>query len=209
MKILFCKISSMKYYKGVCQADQAYNGGSYVLENGFGHEEFNFLPIYTETDQMVCFGFVEPKSNRGKTNTMHIEKIEGCALLKKEPMVEDVLVVWCATRERGDTTVVGWYKHAEVWRDLQPWIVPWDDGREEERYYNIKASAQDCTLLPQGERNLHKWWVPTAQYTRSFGFGQSMVWYPVQEEAKDYLRKLVDSIEEYTGENWLERYPNL
>lgn len=199
----------MKYYKGVCQADQAYNGGSYVLENGFGHEEFNFLPIYTETDQMVCFGFVEPKSNRGKTNTMHIEKIEGCALLKKEPMVEDVLVVWCATRERGDTTVVGWYKHAEVWRDLQPWIVTWDDGREEERYYNIKASAQDCTLLPQGERNLHKWWVPTAQYTRSFGFGQSMVWYPVQEEAKDYLRKLVDSIEEYTGENWLERYPNL
>lgn len=208
MKILFCKISFMKYYKGVCQADQAYNGGSYVLENGFGHEEFNFLPIHTETDQMVCFGFVEPKSNRGKTNTMHIEKIEGCALLKKEPMVEDVLVVWCATRERGDTTVVGWYKHAEVWRDLQPWIVTWDDGREEERYYNIKASAQDCTLLPQGERNLHKWWVPTAQYTRSFGFGQSMVWYPVQEEAKDYLRKLVDSIEEYTGENWLERYPN-
>ena len=199
----------MKYYKGVCQADQAYNGGSYVLENGFGHEEFNFLPIHTETDQMVCFGFVEPKSNRGKTNTMHIEKIEGCALLKKEPMVEDVLVVWCATRERGDTTVVGWYKHAEVWRDLQPWIVTWDDGREEERYYNIKASAQDCTLLPQGERNLHKWWVPTAQYTRSFGFGQSMVWYRVQEEAKDYLRKLVDSIEEYTGENWLERYPNL
>ena len=199
----------MKYYKGVCQADQAYNGGSYVLENGFGHEEFNFLPIHTETDQMVCFGFVEPKSNRGKTNTMHIEKIEGCALLKKEPMVEDVLVVWCATRERGDTTVVGWYKHAEVWRDLQPWIVTWDDGREEECYYNIKASAQDCTLLPQGERNLHKWWVPTAQYTRSFGFGQSMVWYPVQEEAKDYLRKLVDSIEEYTGENWLERYPNL
>lgn len=158
---------------------------------------------------MVCFGFVEPKSNRGKTNTMHIEKIEDCALLKKEPMVEDVLVVWCATRERGDTTVVGWYKHAEVWRDLQPWIVTWDDGREEERYYNIKASAQDCTLLPQGERNLHKWWIPTAQYTRSFGFGQSMVWYPVQEEAKDYLRKLVDSIEEYTGENWLERYPNL
>ena len=65
----------MKYYKGVCQADQAYNGGSYVLENGFGHEEFNFLPIHTETDQMVCFGFVEPKSSRGKTNTMHIEKI--------------------------------------------------------------------------------------------------------------------------------------
>lgn len=208
MKILFCKISSMKYYKGVCQADQAFNGGSYVLENGFGHEEFNFLPIHTETDQLVCFGFVEPKTNRGKTNTLHIEKIEGCTLLKKEPVVEDVLVVWCATRERGDTTVVGWYKHAEVWRDLQTWFVTWDDGSEEERYYNVKASAQDCTLLPQGERNLHKWWVPTAQYTRSFGFGQSMVWYPVQDEAKDYIRKLLDSIDGYTGENWLERYPN-
>ena len=34
MKVLFCKISSMKYYKGASQKDVPYNGGSYVNENG-------------------------------------------------------------------------------------------------------------------------------------------------------------------------------
>ena len=38
------------------------------------------------------------------------KKIDGCANLKNEPFVEDVLVIWCATRLQGDVTVVGWYK---------------------------------------------------------------------------------------------------
>ena len=38
-------------------------------------------------------------------------------------------------------------------------------------------------------------------------FGQSMVWYPVEEEAKPYLAKLLDSIDSYNEENWLRRFP--
>ena len=38
-----------------------------------------------------CLGFVEPKSNKGRRNTFHIENIEGCAALKDEPFAEDVL----------------------------------------------------------------------------------------------------------------------
>ena len=37
-------------------------------------------------------------------------------MMKHEPCVDDVLVVWCATRLQGDATMVGWYKHATVWR---------------------------------------------------------------------------------------------
>ena len=45
MRILFCKISSMKYYKGHCDEDVPVNGGKYVAEHGYGHEEYNFTPI--------------------------------------------------------------------------------------------------------------------------------------------------------------------
>ena len=97
MRILFCKISSMKYYKGTCKQDEPQFGGRFVEENGYGHEEFNFLPIEMEgVSEPECVGFVEPKSNRGVRNTLHIEKIEGCEALKKEPCVDDVLVIWCA-----------------------------------------------------------------------------------------------------------------
>jgi hypothetical protein len=208
MRILFCKISSMKYYKGACDLDVPMYGGKFVEENGYGHEEFNFLPIEMEgIAEPECVGFVEPKSNRGIRNTLHIEKIEGCAAMKKEPLVDDVLVIWCAKRDRGDVTVVGWYKHATVWRDVQDWTIMFDNGMEEERGYNVRAKASDCTLLPSGERNRAIWSIPSAKYTGAYGFGQSMVWYPTEPEAENYLTRLRKNIESYCDENWLNKWP--
>jgi len=208
MRILFCKISSMKYYKGHCDEDVPVNGGKYVAEHGYGHEEYNFTPILVQGEsETECLGFVEPKSNSGTRNTFHLEKIDGCANLKNEPFVEDVLVIWCATRLQGDVTVVGWYKHATVWRDLQSWTLEWNDG-EEERFQNVRAKAADCTLLPVGERNRHIWSIPTAKRTKAYGFGQSMVWYPTEPKAQPFVSRLVENIDNYCGENWLDTYPN-
>jgi len=197
----------MRYYKGHCDADIPVNGGKYVKEYGFGHEEYNFMPVSIDGERETeCLGFVEPKANSGVRNTFHLEKIEGCANLKDEPFVEDVLVVWCATRLQGDITVVGWYQHAVVWRDLQGWTLAAGDG-EEERAYNVRAKAADCTLLPAGERNRRIWWVPSAKYTKVYGFGQSMVWYPTEPKAQPFLSRLVENITSYRGENWLDTYP--
>ena len=216
MKILFCKISSMKYYKGHCIEDMPRFGGEYVDENGFGHEEYNFMPIPMEDeDGPQCVGFVEPKSNRGVRNTLHLENIDGCRLCAKEECVSGVLVVWCAKREIGMTrsgapkygiTVVGWYKNACVWRDLQGWVLV-RDGAEEERCFNVMAAAEDCVLLPDGRRNWHGWNVPLAKNTKTCGFGQAMVWYAAEPQAQDYVQRLVQAIEEYSGENWLNEYP--
>lgn len=206
MKMLFCKISYMKYYKGHCDTDIPINGGQYVREHGFGHEEYNFMPVSMEGELEECLGFVEPKSNRGKRNTFHLENIEGCAAIEDEPFVDDVLVIWCATRQQKDTTVVGWYKHATVWRDLQSWRLLREEG-EENRCYNVWARASDCTLLPVRERNDYKWSIPSARRTRSFGFGQAMVWYPTEEAAKPYLARLIESINSYNEENWLYQFP--
>jgi len=208
MKILFCKISSMKYYKGACDEDIPVNGGSFVAENGFGHEEFNFCPFEMDgSDDLECVGFVEPKSNRGSRNTFHIERIEGCEAYSREPYIDDVLVVWCAKSYKGEVTVVGWYKHATVWRNLLDWTLDFPD-HSEERYYNVRAKASECVLLPEGERNRHIWSVPLAKRTGSYGFGQSMVWYPTEPEAEQYLSRLLESMDEYSGDNWLNKYPS-
>ncbi len=46
MRILFCNIAWMKYYKGDAKGnDHPQGGGSFVAENQYAHEEFNFHPI--------------------------------------------------------------------------------------------------------------------------------------------------------------------
>ena len=99
MRILFCKISAMKFYKGVIPGkDEAFNGGSFVKEHGEGNEQYNFAPVISEDGQAYCLGFVETKSSsKGKHNELHIENIQGCDLLKDDQEVDDVLVIWCAT----------------------------------------------------------------------------------------------------------------
>lgn len=108
----------MKYYKGVCKKDKPYNGGKFVDENGYGHKEFNFFPRIIKNNDIFgekeyCFGFVETKStSQNRSNELHIEKIRECERFKKEDKVDDILVVWCATSNLNETTVVGWYRNA-------------------------------------------------------------------------------------------------
>lgn len=210
MRVLFCKISNMKYYKGVCDNDKPEYGGSYVKENGYGHEEYNFQSFEKNgPGEAECLGFVEPKSNRGKRNTLHIENIEGCSAMKEEECVEDVLVIWCAKQLEGHIAVVGWYKHACVWRNLQDWTYIHPDGEKEYREFNVRAKAEDCVLIPHNRRRNNKWEIKPASYTKAYGFGQSMVWYPTQPEAKVFLNKLIENIENYTGDNHLNEYPEM
>ena len=81
------------------------------------------------------------------------------------------------------------------------------DGTEVERCYNVRAKASDCTLLPSGERNRAIWSIPSAKYTGAYGFGQSMMWYPTEPEARNYLTRSLSNIENYRDENWLNKYP--
>ena len=59
-------------------------------------------------------------------------------------------------------------------------------------------------LLPQGERHRYIWDAPTAK-KRTYGFGQSMVWYATEENAAAYIEKLTKQISEYSGENWIDK----
>ena len=203
MKILFCKITAMRYYKGVCDEDQPHNGGSFVEENGYGVEEFNFDAVTTADGKQMCFGFVETKhKNDGQSKSLRFENISGCEMLKREDLVEDVLVVWCATMVPNRSAVVGWYKNSTVYREYL-------ELEFENRYFqpfNIVANKEDCVLLPYGTRNRFEWRVPSAR-KRSYGFGQSLVWYAREEEAQKYVSDLITTINEYDGENWIDKRP--
>lgn len=122
-----------------------------------------------------CLGFVETKGTLvGKANQLHVEKILGFGdSFRKEPCVSGVTVIWCATSDLNETTVVGWYKNALVFWAYQVF----SDESNQERVYNVIAKAEDCVLLPQGTRHRHIWSVLSKKYTKAFGFGQALLWY--------------------------------
>ena len=200
MRILFCKVSCMKYYKGASDKDIPYNGGSYVAEHGRGHEEYNFEPVDFDDGKTYCLGFVETKStSKSKLNELHIEKISGCELLKKDEFVEGVLVVWCATTDLNETSVVGWYKNATVFRNYE--VQEFENGYIQ--HFNVIAEKNNCVLLPEEQRHRHIWDAPVAK-KRTYGFGQSLIWYAREENAQNYISKLVKNINGYSGNNWVD-----
>ena len=206
MRILFCNIAWMKEYRGNEDGnDTPLNGGSYVDETGNAHEKYNFFPIHFEGEEdSYCLGFFETKSHNGKdVNQMHIENIAGCELCKKEESVEDVLVVYCAKHPAHNfTTVVGWYKHATVFRNYQE--IEFGEG--DFQSYNAIAKTKDCVLLPTSARSkILQWKVPRKTGGCAYGFGRANVWYAREDDKglKEFLERLSSQIESYSGENMI------
>lgn len=224
MRVLFCNIAWMKYYKGNPNGmDPLIGGGSYVNEYNDAHEKYNFeaIPLTEEVCGLpageYCLGFVETKTTNGKTrNQLNIEKISGCEACKKEAQAEDILVIYCARYLDSfvpETYVVGWYKHATVYRRYQLIEFSDDDGNTYPQDYNAIAKKEDCVLLPKSARRKTQWKVPRKKKGVAYGFGQSNVWYATDKEKNVYLQNFLDrivkQITEYDEENWLEKYPEM
>ena len=219
MRVLFCNIAWMNYYKGIIPGvDEPYGGGSYVLENQDAHEKYNFDPLHIEledgTERDACFGFTETKTSKsGKRQDLHIEKIEGCEACAKEDFVEDVTVIYCAARPyQNFTSVVGWYRHANVYRQYQELIIPQPDGTDYYQYFNAEALKENCVLLPKEERRITKWRVPRRQKGAPFGFGRANEWFAAgrneNQMLDEFLKKTIEKIDNYQGENWIDIDPD-
>lgn len=216
MRLIFCNIAWLDYYKGIfAGVDEPVGGGDYVKKTGDAHEKYNFeaVEIYGDTER-YCLGFVETKTTKKSRNQLHIEKIRGCESLSNEDMVEDVLVIYCAKHPAHNfTTVVGWYKHATVYRYYQQMEFPSSIPEETEAFiqeYNAIAKAKDCVLLPRRERSLYsKWSIPKRSSGAKYGFGQSNIWFAQEENEllEKFLDQLITRINEYDGDNWLNDYP--
>lgn len=214
MRILFCNIAWMLYYKGSRKGvDDLIGGGSFVDENQDGSESHNFDPfllIHEDgEEEEVCRGFVVTKKSRsGADQALHIERLEGCEALRTVDSVEDVLVIYCAAHPFNNfTSIVGWYRGATVYRYYQEGVNE-DDGNYI-RLYNAVAPRENCVLLPVQERRPVMWKVPRRQTGASYGFGQANIWFAEGREENKlldrFLTRIVNQIENYNGENWVNQ----
>ncbi len=196
MKILFCKIVHMKYYKGKTIIDKPYGRLRYIMP-----EIHNFNPHFIERiGKKVCSG-----DARYGDYTSPSEKLS-------EDTIDDVLVVYFTTTETKENIIVGWYKHATVERYLYKCTF-----LDKEHYflnYNMLADYENCVLLPYDMRIL--WKSPYSKY-RSYVYGFSQLdtwykfeekWYNVEEKIENYPEELIERINTYNGENWIDKYPD-
>lgn len=180
-RILFANIGWMVHYNGLSAGDSITGGGSFQDEGKL--EVFNFQNL-----EGWCYGYVQTV-RFGQVNLQRI--YADCD--NSSDRLEDVLVVWTARRpDSGGTYIVGWYKHAIVYKDYQD-----SNSVERNRYkYNIKAKASDCTLLNVDHRTLA---VPRA-HSQDGGMGQSNVWYADKDipEIKKFRNDVIDYVDSST-----------
>ncbi len=219
MRIVFCNIAWMKYYRGILDngIDVPVTGGTYARRTNDVLERYNFIGTKLKKGDIVnkagnyCLGYMEVKASGNSKNQLNIDKIPGCELLGDECVAENILVVFCATHpDHKFTTVVGWYENATVYRDYQSIYMKSEDGEEYEQLFNAVATVEDCVLLPMRERSRKAvWGVPRQQLGASYGFSRSNVWYPQNKDDNmnlaSFLNRMVKQIKEYSDENWMNK----
>lgn len=183
MNILFCNIAWMKNYEGITEEDKPRNGGSYVTKNGNAYESNNFKNYngkyygYVRVDGSINLNKYYPNATK---NTSYLD---------------DVLIIWCAKSELKGTVIIGWYKHARVYRDEQHLYSESDN-----LYYRFEADANNCNLLSEDERIY-----PIGRASKvgkGKGFGQSNIWYANEEIAqKEVVPQVIKYIEEFETKN--------
>jgi len=171
MPLIFCNIGWMRNYNGI-SGDSIERGGKYN-QHSIGHEVCNFT-----NNRGNVYGYVQPVGE-----TIKIEKIGAS---KKDAKIDGVTVVWTAGPENGGTVVVGWYKNATVYRNLQsidhPNALQTKNGVTS---YRVKASWDKAVLLPVEKRELI---IPRAV---KGGIGQSNVWFADKEESQEIVNQVV------------------
>lgn len=178
--LLLLRTAWMDRYRGKQGGDTMVHGGSFVADNEYGHEMFNFLPFKGR-----CCGYVRPPGwadDLAKGTTIDIQRLGGTPGAES---VAGVLAVWVATHPDGGGLVVGWYKNATIYRDWQE--TPPDParhyGEDEEFGFYATARTEDAVLLPAHERLFP---VPKA---KEGGFGQANVFYAADRTKHRKLRE--------------------
>jgi hypothetical protein len=184
--MLFFRIGWMSHYEGQLNTDPITSGGSYITKHGYGHEIMNFKPFRGRV-----YGFGQP---RGKQ--IAIERIGQ----PKNDAMTGVLVVWVATPTEGGTVIIGWYKNATVYRNVQE--LPRGSHRKykgESLGYFVSAKKENAHLLPNDERVF-------SVSRQTGGMGQANVWYVDDEKTHREFRHKVLS---YINTGQLPKRPRL
>ena len=176
-KMIFCNTGWMEYYQG----GPIYGGGSFVKENGYGWEIYNFKEIDGR-----MYGYAQAM---GANNLKRLD----CEVNRDDEYVKDVLVVFTATHKVGGTYIVGWYKNAVFYRDYQEcWL---EERKYEDEYIGFitETESRNAVLLPEDMR------FTFLQIPRGVkgGMGESSIWYADSPLMKSFRNEVIECITHY------------
>lgn len=144
-RVLFVRVGYMRYYNGHQIGDERPIGGGSHNEKGIGGELRNFKAL-----NGVIYGYAQPYVKRNipadeaKFNLARIDPNVAAV-----EFLEDVLVIFVATKPNDGQVIIGWYQRAKVFRDAQP-----ADSRmsRDGDSYNMQTGRNDAVLLPENKR---------------------------------------------------------
>ena len=162
----------MKRYRGLSDDRLQHLAGGYARKYGYGMECWNFLAYRGK-----LHGFVHHNAagivDRMATN---------CDENKGQQKFVNATVLWAATKNSlaTETYIIGWWKHATIYRESRPHpyrkkierdIQRHGHEMEDEPTYRITCAETDSYLVPETERAFH---IP-----RGSGWmgHRSLVWY--------------------------------
>lgn len=164
--LVFMHTAWMDRYEG--EEDQPpRGGGSFVSENGWGGELFNF-----RDEDGYVYGYVSSAGDSINIDRLGADTTDDC--------IDDVYVIWTATHPEGGVRIAGWYENATVHRSYQ-FDTSLDSRMINGRYivYIVKARSEDAWLLPSEMRDfpikVGKGWM-----------GQANVWYADRPEREEF-----------------------
>jgi hypothetical protein len=184
-RVLFARIGWMTYYRGPQAGDERPKGGGAYTRTKLGNEAFNFMLVGDE-----LFGYLRPP----QAKSIQLGRIDPGNV---GDSLQGVTVIFVATRPAGGQCVVGWYKHATVFRRPKPDST----GKRMGFAYYVIAPSNGAVLLPTWKRT---------QVVKGGkgGFGQSNIRY-VYDGAGQYVRlpwaeSAAKYVRDYDGENLFE-----
>jgi hypothetical protein len=181
-RFIFLRIAWMKHYKGVTGDDIPVGAGSYVTEHDDGGEVSNFYRVRGR-----YYGYARIQGEK----SLRLERL-GASKTDKE--LTDVTVVFFAKNPytKGQY-IVGWYKHATLFKYLQ---FLGDEQRQRHPEHLTFTATGNAYLVPDQDRLFE---VPD----ESGGPGQSNAWYVEEYHVKGYLREVVKYLDD--PENYVFR----
>ncbi len=211
-RFILCRLTWMNKYEGTTNEDTASKGGKYPKNNKRGMEDLNFLghKKVDDTKENV-YGYVAVNTNR-KTDSgyqpINLEAIDesikpGCI------SIDNVTVIFFATRpkpEKGQF-VVGWYKNATVYREIQTrpgeckYKMPKKLPQSYKYYFKAKKSDSYVIPNPSEDKDIQRnQSVPHKRDPIKFGTHRGGVYYRKDPTKELIEKKWMDEALDYVND---------
>jgi hypothetical protein len=164
-KTLFLHTGWTERYGGD-PGDLPTGGHTYLNEVGVGHEAWNFRVADGQ-----CSGYAPVRGG-----TIDITKLGAPRTARS---IDNITVVWTATRPAGGRVIVGWYRDATVLRRAEKL----KRNEHDQWIFNATADEAFCVLVPAAQRAFA---VPTAtEGYKNFPGNQAASWFPGSKDSRE------------------------